>query len=39
MSKLWVEHETAEKTFIDKVSFDGCSDVDDFKGIIDMYIV
>jgi hypothetical protein len=28
--KLWVEHRTSEKTFIDKISIDGCEDVADF---------
>jgi hypothetical protein len=28
--KLWVQHETPSKTFIDKVSIDGCEDIADF---------
>jgi hypothetical protein len=28
--KLWVQHETPSKTFLDKVSFQGCDYVDDF---------
>jgi hypothetical protein len=39
MSKLWVEHITPAKTFLDKVSIQGCEDVADFKGIIDMNII
>lgn len=34
-TKLWIAHETPAKTFIDKVSIQGCSDVADFKGIIE----
>ena len=32
--KLWVAHQTPERTFIDKISIQGCEDVADFKGII-----
>jgi hypothetical protein len=32
--KLWVAHETPVRTFIDKVSTDGCEDIADFKGSI-----
>jgi len=28
--KLWVQHITSEKTFIDKVSTEGCEDIADF---------
>jgi hypothetical protein len=28
--KLWVQHNTTGKIFIDKVSIQGCEDVDDF---------
>ena len=30
LQKLWVQHITTAKTFIDKVSIDGCEYVDDF---------
>jgi hypothetical protein len=39
MSKRWVAYETPAGTFIDKVSIEGCEDVDDFRGIIDMNII
>ncbi len=36
MSKLWVAHKTPSRIFgPTKVSIEGCSDVDDFKGIIE----
>ena len=34
-TKLWVEYQTPAKTFLDKVSIQGCEDVADFKGIIE----
>ena len=33
-NKLWVAHHTSARSFIDKVSIEGCSDVADFKGSI-----
>ena len=34
--KLWVAHATPAKTFgPTRVSIEGCSDVDDFKGIFE----
>ncbi len=29
--KAWVAHDTPTKTFVDKVSIDGCEDIADFK--------
>ena len=28
--KLWVQHQTADRIFIDKISIDGCDDIADF---------
>ena len=37
--KLWVAYECGSNRFVDKVSIDGCEDIAEFKGIIDMNII